>query len=203
MKILVIEDEKRVATIITKALEANDSGYRVTVSNNGVAGLQQATTGTYDLIILDRGLPKMDGLTVLRKLRESGNSIPVLMLTAKSETDDIVAGLDTGADDYLKKPFEIAELQARVRALIRRSGQDLGAIIGYADLKVDPIIHKAWRADTELTLSATEYRMIAYFVRNAETVVTRQDIVDNCWNEPLEKFSNIVDVCTSTTYGRR
>jgi DNA-binding response OmpR family regulator len=192
MKLLVIEDEKKVASFIKKGLE--DGTYQVTLSYDGVDGLKKATSGEFDMIILDSILPKMDGLTVLSHLRESGIQIPVLMLTAKSETIDIVTGLDAGADDYMSKPFVFAELQARVKALIRKSVQGKGSDIHYANLRVDPVDHRVWRDKTEIVLSGKEYRIMAYLIRNAEVPLSRQEIADNCWNGPFNKFSNIVDV---------
>lgn len=192
MNILVIEDEKKVASFIKKGLEADD--YKVTLCHDGAEGLRQASNGEFDLVILDWMLPKMDGLAVLQQLRKVGNQIPVLMLTAKTDTMDLVTGLDTGADDFLAKPFAFAELQARVRALVRRSEQNRGADIHYADMRIDPVNHKVWRGKTEIVLSGKEYRMLAYLVKNAETTVTRQNIADNCWDEPFETFTNIIDV---------
>jgi DNA-binding response OmpR family regulator len=192
LKILVVEDEKKIAGLIKKGLEADS--YQVTVSHNGADGLELANSGEFGILILDWMLPKKDGLAVLHELRETGNQIPVLMLTAKAETVDIVSGLDAGADDYLAKPFEFSELQARVRALIRRSEQDLGADIRYADLRIDPVNHKAWRGKTEIILSATEYRFLLYMVKNAEKPLSREDIAENCWDDPVETFSNIIDV---------
>src|ERR1035438_9126126 len=125
MKILVVEDEKKVAGFIKRGLEEDE--YSVTVVHDGVEGLKQALAGEYSLVILDLMLPKKDGLAVIKELREAGNLVPVLMLTARGTTEDIVSGLDAGSDDYLTKPFAFAELQARVRALLRRSGQDRGA----------------------------------------------------------------------------
>jgi DNA-binding response OmpR family regulator len=116
------------------------------------------------------------------------------MLTAKSETTDIVSGLDAGADDYLAKPFAFAELQARVRALIRRGEQDRGADIHFADLRLDPVNHKVWRGQTEIALTAKEYNLLAYMVRNAGNVLSRANIADNCWEYPFETFTNIIDV---------
>src|SRR5665647_1456132 len=159
MKILVVEDEKKVASFIKRGLE--DDSYQVTLSYDGVDGLKKASSGEFDVIILDCMLPKKDGLGVLKELREAGILIPVLMLTAKAETDDIVAGLDAGADDYLKKPFAFAELQARVRALLRRSGQDRGAEIRFADMRLDPVNHKVWRGDVEIVLTAKEYSLLS------------------------------------------
>ena len=192
MKILVIEDEKKIASFIKKGLE--DESCQVTLSYDGEDGLKQATSGEFDLIILDTLLPKMDGLAVLSQLRETGNQVPVLMLTAKAETTDIVTGLGSGADDYMVKPFAFEELLARVRALIRRSLQSRGLDIRYANLRIDPVDHRLWRDTSEIKLSGQEYQVIAYLVRNAEAIVSRQDIADNCWDEPIEQFSNIVDV---------
>lgn len=192
MKILIVEDEKKVASFIKRGLE--EDSYQVTLSHDGVDGFKRASSGEYDLIILDYMLPKKDGLTVLRELHDAGNKIPVLMLTAKSETEDVVSGLDAGADDYLVKPFAFAELQARVRALIRRSEQDRGAEIRFADLRLDPVNHKVWRGQTQIVLTAKEYNLLAYMVRNAGTVLTRANIADNCWEYPFETFTNIIDV---------
>ncbi len=192
MKILIVEDEKKVASFIKRGLE--DDSYQVTLSHDGVDGFKRASSGEFDLIILDYMLPKKDGLTVLHELRESGNKTPVLMLTAKSETDDVVSGLDAGADDYLAKPFAFAELQARVRALIRRSELDRGAEIRFADLRLDPVNHKVWRGQIPIVLTAKEYNLLAYMVRNAGNVLTRANIADNCWEYPFETFTNIIDV---------
>jgi DNA-binding response OmpR family regulator len=192
MKILIVEDEKKVASFIKRGLE--DDNYQVSVCYDGIDGLKRAGSGEYDLIILDCMLPKKDGLTVVRELREVGNHIPVLMLTAKAETDDVISGLDAGADDYLVKPFAFTELQARVRALIRRSEQDRGAEIRFADLRLDPVNHKVWRSQTEIVLTAKEYNLLAYMVRNAGNVLSRANIADNCWEYPFETFTNIIDV---------
>lgn len=192
MDILVVEDEKKVAGLIKKGLEKDD--YKVTLSYNGSEGLELAINGEFDLVILDCMLPKMDGLAVLGELRKAGNQTPVLMLTAKAETTDIVAGLDAGADDYMVKPFVFAEFQARVRALVRRNKQSRGADIRYADMKIDPVNHKVWRGKTEIHLSVKEYRMLAYLVNNAEKTVARQEIADNCWDEPFDTFTNVIDV---------
>lgn len=192
MKILIVEDEKKVASFIKRGLE--DDSYQVTLSHDGIDGFKRASSGEFDLVILDYMLPKKDGLTVLHELREAGNKTPVLMLTAKSETEDVVSGLDAGADDYLAKPFAFAELQARVRALIRRSELDRGAEIRFADLRLDPVNHKVWRGQTPIVLTAKEYNLLAYMVRNAGNVLTRANIADNCWEYPFETFTNIIDV---------
>lgn len=192
MKILIVEDEKKVASFIKRGLE--DENYQVTVSHDGIDGFKRASSGEFDLVILDCMLPKKDGIAILNELRELGNQIPVLMLTAKADTADVVSGLDAGADDYLVKPFAFAELQARVRALIRRSEQDRGAEIRFADLRLDPVNHKVWRGQVEIVLTAKEYNLLAYMVRNAGNVLTRANIADNCWEYPFETFTNIIDV---------
>jgi len=192
MRILIVEDEKKVASFIKRGLE--DENYQVTVSNDGVDGFRRANSGEYDLLILDYMLPKKDGLTVLQELREAGNQIPVLMLTAKAETADVVSALDAGADDFMVKPFVFNELQARVRALTRRSKQDRGAEIRFADLRLDPVNHKVWRGQIEIVLTAKEYSLLAYLVRNAGKTLSRANIADNCWEYPFETFTNIIDV---------
>lgn len=192
MKILIVEDEKKVASVIKRGLE--DDGFQVTLCYDGADGLKKSLSGEFDILILDNMLPKKDGLTVLRELREGGIQIPVLMLTAKKETEDIVTALDAGADDYLVKPFAFAELQARVRALVRRSEQDRGAEIRFADLRLDPVNHKVWRGQIEIVLTAKEYNLLAFMVRNAGNVLSRANIADNCWEYPFETFTNIIDV---------
>jgi two-component system, OmpR family, copper resistance phosphate regulon response regulator CusR len=192
MNILVVEDEKKVASFIKKGLEADSC--QVTLSHDGADGFNRANSGEFDLIILDYMLPKKDGLTVLHELREAGNWVPVLMVTAKAETTDVVTGLDAGADDYLAKPFTFAELQARVRALNRRSEQDRGADIRFADLRIDPVNHKVWRNQTEIELSGQEYDLLAYMVRNAGKVLSCANIAANCWEHPIETFSNVIAV---------
>ena len=193
MKILVVEDEKKVASFIMRGLE-EEEGFQVTLSYDGADGFKKASSGEFELIILDCLLPKKDGLSILTDLRAAGIQIPVMMLTAKAETTDVVTGLDAGADDYLVKPFAFAELQARVRALVRRSEQDRGAEIHFADMRLDPVNHKVWRGQVEIVLTAKEYNLLAYMVRNAGNVLSRANIADNCWEYPFETFTNIIDV---------
>ena len=145
MKILVVEDEKKVSSFIKRGLE--EEKYEVDTAIDGEEGLRMAIEKPYDLLVLDWMLPKRDGLSVLKELRMRKNTTPVLMLTAKDTVEDIVAGLETGSDDYLTKPFAFAELLARVRALLRRSEMDRGAEIRFADLRIDPVTHKVWRKD--------------------------------------------------------
>jgi len=192
MKILVIEDEKKVAGFIKRGLEEDE--YSVTVVHDGVEGLKQALAGEYSLVVLDLMLPKKDGLTVIKELREAGSLVPVLMLTARGTTEDIVSGLDAGSDDYLTKPFAFAELLARVRALLRRSEQDRGAEIFFADLRLDPVSHKVWRSGTEIDLTAKEYGLLEYLVRNPNTVLSRAMIAEHVWDYAFDSFTNIIDV---------
>ena len=192
MKILVVEDEKKVAGFIKRGLEEDD--YQVTIVHDGVEGLKQALSGEYSLVILDVMVPKKDGLAVIKEIREAGNQVPVLMLTARGTTEDIVAGLEAGSDDYLTKPFAFAELLARVRALLRRSEQDRGAEIFFADLRLDPVSHKVWRSGTEIDLTAKEYGLLEYLVRNPNTILSRAMIAEHVWDYAFDSFTNIIDV---------
>jgi DNA-binding response OmpR family regulator len=192
MKILVVEDEKKVASFIKRGLE--EEQYQVTVAHDGAEGLKLAIEGDFCLLVLDMMLPKKDGLAVVKELRETGNRMPVLMLTAKNSTDDVVAGLDAGSDDYLTKPFAFAELTARVRALLRREGQDRGAEIRFADLRLDPVSHKVWRGKNEIDLTAKEYGLLEYLMRNNNTVLSRAMIADHVWDYAFDSFTNIIDV---------
>lgn len=192
MKILVVEDERKVAGFIKRGLE--EEQYQVTVCHDGVEGLKLALDSDFKLMVLDVMLPKKDGLTVIKELREAGNRMPVLMLTAKNATEDVVAGLDAGSDDYLTKPFAFAELTARVRALLRREGQDRGAEIRFADLRLDPVSHKVWRGKTQIDLTAKEYGLLEYLVRNNGKVLSRAMIADHVWDYAFDSFTNIIDV---------
>jgi heavy metal response regulator len=192
MKILVVEDEKKVAGFIKRGLEEDQ--YEVTVAHDGAEGAKLAIEGDYNLIVLDVMLPKKDGVAVVKELREAGKRTPVLMLTAKTTTEDIVSGLDAGSDDYLTKPFAFAELTARVRALLRREGQDRGAEITFADLRLDPVSHKVWRGNKEIELTAKEYGLLEYLMRNPNTVLSRAMIADHVWDYAFDSFTNIIDV---------
>jgi heavy metal response regulator len=192
MKILVVEDEKKVLSFIKRGLE--EEKYEVDTAMDGDEGLKMAVEKNYDLIVLDWMLPKKDGLMVVKELRARKSAIPVLMLTAKDSVEDIVAGLDSGSDDYLTKPFAFAELLARVRALLRRAEQERGAEIHFADLRLDPVTHKVWRKDKEIVLTAKEYGLLEYFMRNPNQVVTRTMIADHVWDYTFDSFTNIIDV---------
>jgi heavy metal response regulator len=192
MKILVVEDEKKVASFIKRGLE--EEKYEVDISYDGEEGLQKALDGSYSLVILDVMLPKKDGLSVVKELRARKLLTPVLMLTAKDTVEDIVAGLNSGSDDYLTKPFAFAELLARARALLRRSEQERGAEIRFADLRLDPVTHKVWRKDKEIDLTAKEYSLLEFFMRNPNQVLTRTTIAENVWDYIFDSFTNIIDV---------
>ena len=192
MRILVVEDEKKVANFIKRGLE--EERYEVLTAADGEEGLRLALEKTFDLIVLDWMLPKMDGLSLLKDLRGKEIMTPVLMLTAKDSVEDIVAGLDSGSDDYLTKPFAFPELLARVRALGRRSEQERGAQIIFADMRLDPVTHKVWRSDQEIDLSGKEYDLLKYFMRNPNQAVTRTMIAEHCWDYTFDTFTNIIDV---------
>ena len=192
MRILVVEDEKKVASFIQRGLEGE--GFQIDLAVDGEEGVAMAKITPYDLILMDVMLPKMDGLSAIRELRAAQVSTPVLCLTAKDTVEDIVAGLDSGSDDYLTKPFAFAELLARVRALVRRGTQERGADITYADLRLDPVAHKVWRSGKEIELTAKEYALLEYFIRNPEKTLTRNMIAEHVWDYTFDSFTNIIDV---------
>lgn len=192
MHILVVEDEQKVAGFIQRGLE--EEGYKVELAFDGEVGLEKGLTGNFDLILMDIMLPKKDGITVVRELREKDIKTPVLCLTARDSVDDKVAGLDIGADDYLAKPFAFAELVARCRALIRRGTSDRGAEIHFSDLRLDPVTHKVWRSGNEIELTSKEYALMEYFMRNPNKVLTRTMIAENVWDYSFDSFTNIIDV---------
>jgi heavy metal response regulator len=191
MRILVVEDEKKVASFIRRGLEAE--AHQVDVVHDGETGLARALTGDYDLLILDVMLPERDGLSVLRELRARRRQIPVLLLTARTAVTDKVAGLDGGADDYLTKPFEVAELLARVRALLRR-GAPSPAVLAVADLRLDPATRAVTRAGRPIELTAREYALLEYFLRNAGRVLSRALIAQHVWGVSFDTFTNVIDV---------
>ena len=192
MRILVVEDEKKVANFIKKGLE--EEGFSTDVAYDGEEGVNMATSSVYNLILMDIMMPKKDGLTAIKEIREKNITTPILCLTAKDTVDDIVSGLNIGSDGYLTKPFAFAELVARSRALIRRGNQDRGAELLYADLRIDPVTHKVWRDNNELELTTKEYALLEYFMRNPEQILTRAMIAEHVWDYPFDSFTNIIDV---------
>jgi DNA-binding response OmpR family regulator len=191
MRILVVEDEKKVASFIRHALEAD--AHQVDVAHDGETGLARAVAGDYDLLILDVMLPRCDGLSVLRQLRSQHRQLPVLLLTARAGVSDKVAGLDGGADDYLTKPFEVAELLARVRALLRR-GAAAPAVLAVADLRLDPGTRAVTRAGRPIELTAREFALLEYFLRNPGRVLSRAMIAQHVWGVSFDTFTNVIDV---------
>ncbi len=192
MRILIIEDEKKVAEFTRHG--PKEEGYAVDVAYEGEEGFFLATTNEYDLVILDIMLPKLDGISLCKKMRSEEIDIPILMLTAKDAVKDKVKGLDAGADDYLTKPFAFEELLARTRALLRKRYHHQNTLLQIDDLVLDPLIHKVMRDDREIPLTAKEYALLEYLMRNAGTVVTRTMIAEHVWDINFETFTNVIDV---------
>lgn len=192
MRILVVEDEKKVAHFVKKGLL--EEGYAVDVVHNGKDGLNFATDQPYDLIILDIYLPGIDGLTILKKLRDGKVETPVLLLTVRATIEDKVLGLDAGADDYLTKPFAFEELIARVRALLRRKRDADATVIQVADLTLDPVRRTVTRRGKEIILTLKEFSLLEYFMRNKGRVLTRTMITDHVWNYDFDTETNVIDV---------
>ncbi len=192
MRILVIEDEKKIADFIKRGLK--EEGYAADAAYDGEQGYFMATTQNYDLIILDLMLPKMDGLALCRKLRGDKVASSVLMLTAKDTVKDKVSGLDTGADDYLTKPFAFGEFLARVRALLRKRESGAPTKLTVGDLSLDLVTHRVSRDGKEIELTAKEYALLEYLMRNAGSVVTRTMISEHVWDINFDSFTNVIDV---------
>lgn len=192
MRILAVEDERDLLDVTAKRLEAQ--GYSVDRCTDGQEALDYAESAQYDLILLDIMLPKVDGLSVLRRLRGQGNRTPVLLLTARDSIEDRVQGLDGGADDYLTKPFAFEELLARVRVLLRRGTGEAANDLTLGDLSMDLAAHRVTRAGKEISLSAKEYAILEYMLLNRGVVLSRERIEEHVWNYDFEGGSNVVDV---------
>ncbi|MBS1912167.1 MAG: response regulator transcription factor [Bacteroidetes bacterium] len=192
MKLLIIEDEKKVAKFIEQGLR--EEHYEIICAYDGEQGLEMALSGDFDGIVLDLMLPKRDGISLLREFRARGMTTPVLILTAKGTIQDKITGLDSGADDYLAKPFHFEELTARIRSLLRRSSVEKSTQLKVGDLTLDPISRKARRGNTDIELTAREYALLEYLMRNADRVLSRSVITQHVWNYNFAVDSNLVDV---------
>ncbi|MFE0149309.1 response regulator transcription factor [Nonomuraea sp. NPDC059007] len=195
MRLLVVDDEPALREALQSSLEFE--GYQVATAVDGQAALEQLAREAYDAVLLDVMMPRLDGLTACRRLRQGGNHVPVLMLTARDAVGDRVSGLDAGADDYLVKPFELDELLARVRALLRRSA--LGAVpqdglLAYADLRMDPATREVTRGVRRLDLTRTEYQLLELLLSHPRQVLTRDQILGEVWGFDFEPTSNSLDV---------
>jgi heavy metal response regulator len=192
MRILVVEDEKKIAGFIKRGLK--EEGYAVETAFNGEEGLGLAELNDYDLILLDVMLPGLDGMEVCRKLRGKGIDTPVIMLTAKDTVGDKIKGLDSGADDYITKPFAFEELLARVRAALRKKKDPRAGKLKVDDLELDPYSHKVARAGKNITLTSKEYALLEYLARNEGGLVTRTGIAEHVWGVDFDTETNVIDV---------
>ncbi|MBP3696339.1 MAG: response regulator transcription factor [Clostridia bacterium] len=192
MRVLIAEDEKSLNRIIAKQLKA--SGYSVDCAFNGEEAYDLISMTDYDAAVFDVMMPKIDGFSLLRRIRNEGNNLPVLFLTARDSIEDRVEGLDIGADDYLVKPFAFEELLARIRVLIRKNSVSNSNIITVADLTVDISSRKVKRGDSDISLSAKEYELLQYLAVNNGIVLSREKIEDHIWNYDYEGGTNVVDV---------
>jgi two-component system OmpR family response regulator len=192
MKVLVVEDEVKLASLIRKALR--EHGMLADVAIKGEDALWMADASPYDVLVLDINLPGIDGFETCRRLRGSGVRTPILMLTARDRFDDRIAGLDTGADDYLVKPFDYGELFARIRALARRGPVERGTVLVVGDLSLDVATHVIRRGDVEIPLSTKELQLLEVFMRHPEQVLSRYALLEGAWDMRYENRSNVVDV---------
>lgn len=191
-RVLIVEDERRLASLLTQQL--TDLKLNVEAVYDGESGLQTALNGDFDLVILDVMLPGQDGFAICREIRRRGLTVPIMMLSARGVLEDRVRGLDSGADDYLTKPFEFAELSARVRALLRRQrpAAALGVTVG--DLTLDPVSRSVQRGDRKIDLTQKEFALLEYFMRNVDEVLTRSMIGEHVWDLTWDRMTNVIDV---------
>jgi two-component system OmpR family response regulator len=192
MRVLVVEDDVKMAALLRRGLV--EEGLAIDVARTGDDALWMAQATDYDAIVLDVLLPGANGFEVCRRLRASGTWVPVLMLTARDAIEDRVAGLDTGADDYLTKPFSFAELLARLRALYRRPPVERPAVLEVGDLRLDPARRQVWRGEADIDLSAKEFCLLETFMRRPGQVLSRFQLLEHCWDYSYENRSNVVDV---------
>jgi two-component system, OmpR family, response regulator len=192
MRVLVVEDDPKMASLVRRGL--TEHGDATDIATHGDDALWMARAHDYDAIVLDVMLPGRNGFETCDALRRSGVWSPVLMLTARDAVEDRVAGLDAGADDYLTKPFSLAELRARLRALVRRGGAERPAVLEVGDLRLDPATQQAWRGETEIALSAKEYALLELFMRRPGEVLSRYTLLEHAWDMAYDNRSNVVTV---------
>jgi DNA-binding response OmpR family regulator len=192
MRLLLVEDDARIARFVARGLQ--EQSYAVDVVANGDDALYQVEINDYDLVMLDVMIPVTDGFAVCRSIRALGKSMPILMLTARDAVDDRITGLDSGADDYLTKPFEFGELLARLRALLRRPRELRPSRIVVGDLELDTASQSASRGNRSISLTAKEYALLEFLARNANRVVGRSEIAEHVWDESFDPFSNLIEV---------
>jgi two-component system OmpR family response regulator len=192
MRALVVEDELKMAALLRRGL--TEEGYAADIAGTGDEALWMARAAPYDVIVLDVMLPGRDGFAVCRELREAGVWAPILMLTARDAVEDRVEGLDSGADDYLTKPFSFAELLARLRALARREAAERPPVLEVGSLRLDPATRQVWRGDVEVALSAKEFALLETFMRRPGHVLSRLDLLEHAWDYGYENRSNVIDV---------
>jgi heavy metal response regulator len=192
MRVLIVEDEASIADFLRRGLA--EAGYAVDVAEDGEEAIIWAEAAPYDLVVLDRMLPRRDGLSVCRELRGRGLRMPILMLTARDTVDDRVAGLDAGADDYLVKPFAFAEVLARMRALLRREPLMHAPVLRVGDLSIDTATQTVQRGNTPIALTSKEYSLLEYMARHANRVLTRDMIAEHVWDYSFDNITNVIDV---------
>ncbi len=192
MRILVVEDDRKVASFLQKGLR--EEGYVVDTAHDGVEGAMRALVYDYDLLLLDVLLPNKSGLEIVREVRTKERTVPILLLTARDAGEDIVQGLDAGADDYLTKPFEFDELLARIRALLRRGGAERPDRLIYGDVEMDRVKHVAHRTGSRLDLTPKEFQLLEFLLLNSERVIRRTELLEKVWDLTFDPMSNVVDV---------
>jgi two-component system, OmpR family, response regulator len=194
MRALLIEDDSTVCSYITKGLK--EQGYYVDMANDGKEGLSKATLEAYDVMVIDRMLPNLDGLSILKSVRAAGNNTPVIVLSALGEVDDRVKGLKAGGDDYLVKPFAFSELMARIEAVVRRTefSTEIVTELSVGDLHMGLLSRKVTRAGQKIDLQSREFKLLEYLVRNQGQVVTRTMLLENVWNYHFDPQTNVIDV---------
>ena len=191
-RVLIVEDERRLASLLTEQLA--ELKLSVQAVHDGDAGLQTALNGDFDLVILDVMLPGQDGFAICREIRRRGLTVPIMMLSARGVLEDRVRGLDSGADDYLTKPFEFAELSARVRALLRRQRPGAALSVAVNDLTLDPVSRSVQRGERKIDLTQKEFALLEYFMRNVDQVLTRAMIGEHVWDLTWDRMTNVIDV---------